>query len=85
MKFDGLDEYEAKDRIEGAGPLRTGESLPLNYDLYTMLFVSVLHHESVYDKWRARKGNQASSSDSAPKAQEEEKNTGVKRCPQGSL
>ena len=35
--------------MEGNGPKRIGTSLELNVDLYSMLFITTLHHEYIYD------------------------------------
>ena len=39
------------ERPEGSGELRVGSSLSLTNDLYSMLFVSVMHYEYVHEKW----------------------------------
>jgi len=46
--------YSKSERDEGAGPMRVGKSLPLTHDLYSMLFVSVMHYEYVHEKWCER-------------------------------
>ena len=40
--------YGNPERQEGAGPIRFKSTLPLTYDLYSMLFVSVMRHEYIW-------------------------------------
>ena len=48
------EKYGKESRKEGAGPYRINRPLDLTYDLYSMLFVSVVNHEYVW-KWHLKR------------------------------